>query len=145
MTHVNTNQHGLHRIHDVRELHLVQITASLAVDLSQDVGSLRHVEGTSVPASDDLRWDLVHLHDLLEHLIVLFAVKHADCHLWVSERGITTLHHVVHQLLLKLPGIVLPLKLNEVRLLDSNLEATTRVLERLVNLVSGLEVASTRL
>ena len=61
------------------------------------------------------------------------------------EGRVTTLHHVVHQLLLELSGIVFPLKLDEVRLLDSNLEAATRFLERLVDLISSLEVASARL
>ena len=39
MTDIDSNEHRSHGIHDVWELHLVEVASHLAIDLLQDVGS----------------------------------------------------------------------------------------------------------
>ena len=41
MTNIDSDQHSPQIGHCIRELHSVQVTAHLAIELPQDVGSLR--------------------------------------------------------------------------------------------------------
>jgi len=82
---IDTNEHGSHVIESSWELEVEQISASLAVDLSQDVAGLRWVEGLSISSSDHLRWDVELLENLFVHLVLVLIAKDHDNHGWVSE------------------------------------------------------------
>ena len=144
MADVNADEHGSLVGHGVWELHLVEIAADLGVDLPEDVGGLAHVEGSPVAAGDHLRRNLVHRAHLLHHLVVGLPVEDADGNLWVPEACTLTLHHVVEEGALQLCLVVLPLQLDEVRLLNSNLKHGAGVTERLVDLVGHFKVANRR-
>lgn len=51
---IDSDQHGSLLLEGLRELEREQVTSNLAVDLTQDVGSLRQVELAAIPASDHL-------------------------------------------------------------------------------------------
>lgn len=88
MTDIYTDKHGLHRAHGLGELHLIQITASLAIDLPQYIARLTHIERATIATSNHLRRYLVHLEHLLNHLVVTLSVQHADGNLRVAEARI---------------------------------------------------------
>ena len=50
MADIDSNEHRLHIVHGLRELHIEEITASLAIDLLQYVCRLGQVELLCVPA-----------------------------------------------------------------------------------------------
>ena len=107
MAHINANQHRLHRLHGVRELHLIQVSSHLAVDLLQDVRGYGHVELSAESACYNLRRDLIQSEDLLDHLVQAFSIKHVHCNLRMTENFVRAGHHVVKQLLLELSRILL--------------------------------------
>ena len=100
MAHIDTDEHRSHLTHGVRELHVVQIAANLAVDLLKDVCRLAEVEFVSISARDNLRRYPIFLEDFLEHRIVVLISEDCDTHDRVSEDTFTPQHHVVEQLLL---------------------------------------------
>ena len=71
---------------------------------------------------------------------VVFVIDN-HCDLWVAEMCIWALHHVVHELSLKLCGIAFPLKLYVGRILNLDLQHAARVFEGLYDLVSDITVA----
>lgn len=129
MTDINADEHRPHVGHGVWELHPVEVSPSLTIYLPQDVGRLGHVEGPAVATRDHLRRHLVHVANLLDHFVVGLPVEDADCDLGVSESRVTVPHHVVEQPLLQLSCVVLALQLDQSRVLNSNLEHGTRLLE----------------
>lgn len=54
MADIDSDQHRSLLLEGLRELEREQVTSDLAVDLTQDVGSLRQVELAAIPASDHL-------------------------------------------------------------------------------------------
>lgn len=54
MADIDSNQHGSFLGQRLRELHLKQITANLAVDLPQDVGCFGKIELSRIPDCDNL-------------------------------------------------------------------------------------------
>ena len=86
MADVDTDQHGALVVHGVWELHLVEVTADLAVDLTQDIGGLGQVEAHGIADRDDLRGDLVHHARIFDLFVVGLAIQNADYNLWVAER-----------------------------------------------------------
>lgn len=91
MAHIYPNEHRALIIKSRWELHVVQVSSSLAIDLSQDVGRLRKVELEAIPRGDNLRRHAVLVHDLFEHLVVVLSLQDAHHHYWVVE--LPTLHH----------------------------------------------------
>ena len=54
MADIDSNQHSPLLGQGIRELHLEEITANLAVDLSQDVSCFGKVELSCIPHCDNL-------------------------------------------------------------------------------------------
>ena len=122
MAHIDADQHGAHRLHGIRELHLVEIAPDLRVDLSQDVGRLGHVKASGVLTGYDLGGNLVHLEDLLDLGIVRLPVNDEESDLGVAESITTVSHHEVKKLFLELTRVILSLESNHNRILDSDLK-----------------------
>ena len=125
MAHIDSNQHGLHVSHGIWHLHVVKVATNLTIDLPQDIRSLRHVEGSSVAAGNDLRGNLIHGTNFLDHFVVRLSVDDDDCNQRMLEAGLTILHHVVEQLLLHLCSIILSVKLDHSWILNINFEHAT--------------------
>lgn len=71
---------------------------------------MRHVELSAKPTCNDLGRDLIQSEDLLDHLVLVFSIKHEDCDLRMTENFVRAGHHVVKQLLLDLSRVLLRLK-----------------------------------
>lgn len=98
MTHINTNQHRSHVVHDRWELQVKQVSLDLGVDLSKDVRCLGHVEFVGILSANNLRWDLELMEQLLVHLVVVFVAKDHNYDLRVPEYACRRSHHVGEQL-----------------------------------------------
>ena len=59
VTHIYSNQHGPTLSKSIRELHTVQISTDLAIDLSQNIGSFRKIEPFNIFTSHNLRGHLI--------------------------------------------------------------------------------------
>lgn len=140
MTNIDSDQHRLHVVHDLRELEVEEVAFDLRVDLTQDVGSFTHVELESIASGDNLRWDLKLMEELLVHLVVVLLTEHDHDDLGVSEHTVWTIHHVIKELTFDLSVVVFSLKLDEVGLLNLDLESAACLHKRVVNAVSDLEV-----
>ena len=122
MADVDTDQHGAQFVQGIWELHGEEVSSSLAVDLLQDVGSLRQIELVAVAARDDLGWDAEFTHHFLEHLVVLLAAEHSNAHDGVSEVALLALHHVLHESESELILVLFVFEFDPVRLFDFELE-----------------------
>ena len=83
MAHVKTDQHGFHRVHLFRELHIIEISSHLGVDLLQYVRSLGQIELVGVPSCNDLAGDLVLLVQLLMLIVEGLVSENHHKHLWM--------------------------------------------------------------
>ena len=95
MAHIDTDEHGAHRVQLGWELHGVEVTAHLGVDLAQDVAGLGQVKLVGVLPGDHLRRHAELLHDLLVGGIIVLVLQQDYHHLRVLEALVTT--HEVHQ------------------------------------------------
>lgn len=93
MTHINANQHSPLTIQSFRELQVIKITTGLAVDLPQDIRSLRQIKLEAVPCRDDLAWHPILLHHFFKLLVGSFTLKDAD-----NDSGVTDLSTSEHVL-----------------------------------------------
>ena len=141
MTDVNADQHRQLVVHGLWELHVVEVPAYFAVDLTQDVGSLREDELGSISGCDDLRRTPELVHHFLEHGVVGFSVQDSDYHQRVVDLPIS--HDVRVELAGKfLSAVALTLNFDELRIFDSYFQPARSLLEDTEDL-SGL-VASSR-
>ena len=92
MADIDSDEHGAHLGHLVRELHGEEIATDLTVHLLQHVGSLRQVERVPVAGGDDLGWHAVVSKHLFEHLVVVLASENGQAKSWMSEVSLV-LHH----------------------------------------------------
>lgn len=92
MAHINTDQHGSLLFKGFWELEVVEVTASLGVHLSEDVGRFRKVELETIASGDHLGGHPVLEHDFLEHLVIVLTLQNADNHSGVLNLVIC--HHV---------------------------------------------------
>jgi hypothetical protein len=120
VAHINTDQHGALLLEGFWELEMVEITTSLGVHLSEDVGRFRKVELKTITSGDHLRWHSVLEHHFLKHLVVVLTLQNAHNHGGVLDLVIT--HHVASQLLIKLFSVVLLRQLNPMGLLNYKFE-----------------------
>jgi len=89
---IDTNEHGLHVGHLVRELEVEEISTHLGVDLLQDVRGLGKIELHSVARGHNLRRDLVDSVQVFVGLIKLLISEHSDNDF---REAILSLGHVV--------------------------------------------------
>lgn len=80
MTNVNTNQHGALLLHLCWEFQIVKITASFAINLSENVGGFRQIKFVRVSCGDDLWRKSVGVHDLLDLVVVIFPLQDKHDH-----------------------------------------------------------------
>jgi hypothetical protein len=66
---INTDQHGALALQTLRELQVIEITASLAVYLAQNIGGLRQIELGGVSGCDDLAGHSVLVHHFFEGFV----------------------------------------------------------------------------
>lgn len=142
MADINTNQHGPFLSQGVRELHLEEISANLAVDLSQDVSCFRKIKRSSVPDCDDLRRHGVGLEHFFVSRVVVLITKNSHANSWVDEDTVRSTSHVLSQLVLELFLIVFTVHLNKMRLLNFNSELLTSVTHRVIDFVGNLVVGT---
>ena len=140
MAHVKTDQHGFHRVHLFRELHIVKISSHLGVDLLQYVRSLGQIELVGVPSCNDLAGDLVLLVQLLMLIVEGLVSENHHKHLWMLQHS--TFTHEKLNFFLQFFDISLVVKLNPVRLGNSHSKFSLRIHKVVVNRVSSLEVVS---
>ena len=95
MAHINPDQHGSKRFHRLWELHLVQVTTSLNVDLLQHVACFRQPKLLSIPPCHYLRRYLISLEYLLDHGIIPLICQYCHNNYWMAENAVLALHHVV--------------------------------------------------
>ena len=141
MADIDANQHGPLLFDCLRELHAEKVTANLRIDLSENVGGLRKIEGTAVATSDDLRRHLVLLEDFFESSIVALVAKYRDADQRMSEDTLLV-DHVVSQLFSKLVLVVLVVEFDPVRLLNDNLKLLGRFDKVSVDVVRNLIVGA---
>lgn len=99
---------------------MVQISSCFRVDLTKDVGCFRQVELGTIASRDHLRGHTVLKHHLLESLIVVLTLKHANNHGWMTEMLLS--HHVLAQLFVQLFSVVFLRELDPMRFFDLQLE-----------------------
>lgn len=121
MADIDANQHRPLFFDCLRELHAEKITANLRIDLSENVGGLRKIEGTAVATSNNLRRHLVLLEDFLESWIVALVAKYRDTDQRMSEDTLGV-DHILSQPFSKLVLVVLVVELDPVRLFNDNLK-----------------------
>ena len=95
MAHIDPNQHGSERFHRLGELHLVQVTTSLNVDLLQDVACFGQPKLLGIPPCHYLRRYLISLEYLLDHGIIPFVGQYCHNDYRMSKDAVLALHHVV--------------------------------------------------
>lgn len=117
MTHINADQHGSLLLHSLWKLHVVEVTTSLGVYLSKDVGRFRQIKLHSVAHGYYLGWHPVLKHHLLKHLVVVLTLQNTDHHGWVIN--LLVLHHVAAESFVKLLTIRLLREFDPVRLFHS--------------------------
>lgn len=139
VAHVNADQHGSLLVEHLRELQVVEVAASLAVDLANDVGGFGEVELVRVAEGHDLRGDAVLKHYLLEHLVVVFSLEHAEHNSRMTE--LSSSLNVLADLSVEFATVVLFLHLDPVGLLNLDSELLRGLHEIVVNGVSCLEDA----
>ena len=139
MADIDSNQHGAHLGHLLRELHGEEVATDLTVHLLQDVGSLRQVERVPVAGGDDLGWDAVVSKHLFEHLVVVLASENGQAKSWMSEVSLV-LHHELLKSEAKFLFVLLVLELDPVGLFDLDLELSRCLDQIVVDLVSDGEV-----
>lgn len=98
MTHIDTDEHSPHFIKDLWEFQIKQVPSALAVDLAQDIASLRGVERLGIANSDDLGWHFVLLEYLLDHAVLALLTKNEHNDLWMAENTVFRCHHVIKKL-----------------------------------------------
>lgn len=80
------------------------------------------------------------MEQLLVHLVVVFVAKDHNHDLRVSEHAGRRSHHVGEELGFDFIVILFVLQLDEVGLLNVDLQHTTRLSERVVDIICSLEV-----
>ena len=142
MANINSNKHGLHVLHYLRELQIEKVSSYLAIDLSQDIAGFGSIERESILGCNHLRWNLVLLEELLVHLVVVCIVKDNNNHHWMSEDTLWASHHVVEDLLFDFLSVSLIFSLNEKWLLNLNFELIAGLDKGIKNLISIVVLAS---
>lgn len=117
MTHINADQHGPLAVQSFRELQVIKITTGLAVDLPQDVRSLREIKLEAVLCRDDLAWHPILLHHFFKLLVGSFSLEDADNYSRVTN--LSARKHVLAKLLIKLFSVGLLRQLNPVGFFNS--------------------------
>ena len=137
MAHIDSDQHGAHRVHSIGELQLVQVTLSLRVDLLEKVsGDTQEVPLSRGEGRDHLRRDLELSEELLVHGVVVLVAQDYHDDLRVAEVRTLAGHHVVEKVLLDLVIACLILSLDEVGVLHIDLQLNTCFLEMIQDTVS---------
>lgn len=139
MAHIDSDQHGAHLVHGFGELHQVEVTLSLRVDLLEEVRGNAHESFPSRGVScDHLRWDLELSKELLVHRVIVLVAQNDKSDLWMTE-VIFSVEHIVDELMLDLIIICLVVRLNEVGVFNFHLESNASFLEITQNTISFVE------
>mmetsp|Transcript_55466 Transcript_55466/g.76271 ORF Transcript_55466/g.76271 Transcript_55466/m.76271 type:complete len:216 (+) Transcript_55466:906-1553(+) len=117
----------------LRHLQIIQITANLAVDLLEDIGSFRQVKLESIASSHNLGWHAVVFQHFLVHGVEALITKNTKHNCRMLEVVLT---HVVLKLSFQALSVLLIIKLNPIWLFNFHPKLSTSFCDIVVNVIS---------